>query len=120
MNKGDLTKRFDTADKPREKLDELDFLGYNLNTFAQSLQENMKNIFKGAQDLNHSSMDMNKVAAELSMETSSSAEKTINVAGRGDRMSQDMYAVAAAMEELSANTRQIAQNRPIFFKQDCN
>ena len=110
LNKGDLTKRFDTADKPREKLDELDFLGYNLNTFAQSLQENMKNIFQGAQDLNNSSMDMNTVAAELSMETSSSAEKTINVAGRADRMSQDMYAVAAAMEELSANTQQIAES----------
>ena len=110
LNKGDLTKRFDTADKPREKLDELDFLGYNLNTFAQSLQENMKNIFQGAQDLNNSSMDMNKVSSELSMETSSSAEKTINVAGRADRMSQDMYAVAAAMEELSANTQQIAES----------
>ena len=110
MSKGDLTKRFGTADKPREKLDELGFLGYNLNTFAQSLQENMKNIFHGAQNLNSSSMEMNKVAVELSGETNSSAEKTIKVAAHADSMSEDMNAVAAAMEELSANTQQIAES----------
>ncbi len=110
MSKGDLTKRFDTADKPREKLDELDFLGYNLNTFAQSLQKNMKNIFQEAQNLNDASMEMNKVAAGLSKETSSSAAKTINVASHADSMSEDMNAVAAAMEELSANTQQIAES----------
>jgi len=110
MSKGDLTKRFDTADKPREKLDELDFLGYNLNTFTQFLQENMKNIFQEAQNLTNSSMEMNKVAVELSRETSNSAEKTINVASHADSMSEDMNAVAAAMEELNANTQQIAES----------
>ena len=42
MSTGDLTRRFHTADKPENKLDELDFLGFNLNKFALSLQDNMK------------------------------------------------------------------------------
>ena len=110
MSNGDLTKRFDTADKPVNELDELDFLGYNLNIFGQSLQENMKNIYQEAQSLNSSSTDMNKIAAELSRETASSAEKTINVTQRAETMSEDMNAVAAAMEELTANTQQIAES----------
>jgi len=110
MNKGDLTKRFETADKPKNKLDELDFLGYSLNSFAQSLQENIKNIFQEAQNLNNSSSEMNKVAVELSRETDGSAKKTINVSQNAETMSEDMNAVAAAMEELTANTQQIAES----------
>lgn len=110
MSSGDLTKRFETADKPKNELDELDFLGYNLNTFAQSLQESMKNIYQEAQDLNTSSTDMNTIATELSQETDSSAEKTSNVAQHAVAMSEDMNAVAAAMEELTANTQQIAES----------
>jgi methyl-accepting chemotaxis protein len=110
MSRGDLTKRFDTAGKPKEQLDELDFLGYNLNTFAQSLQGNIKNIYEKAQTLNSSSAEMSRVAAELSKEANSSAEKTLNVARHTDTMSEDMNAVAAAMEELSANTQQIAES----------
>ena len=110
MSKGDLTMRFDTADKPREKLDELDFLGCNLNTFAQSLQQNMKKIYQEAQNLNTSSTEMNKVAADLSNEVNTSSEKTGHVVSRTSSMSEDMNAVAAAMEELNANTRQIADS----------
>ena len=110
MNNGDLTKRFDTADKPVDKLDELDFLGYNLNTFAQFLQDSMKNIYHEAQNLNDSSTEMNRVAIELSQETNSSAQKTSSVAQNAQAMSEDMNAVAAAMEELSTNTQQIAES----------
>jgi len=110
MSTGDLTKRFDTADKPVNKLDELDFLGFNLNEFAQDLQNNMKNIFQSAQTLNSSSTEMNKVAGELSGETDASAEKISIVAQQTETMSTDMNAVAAAMEELSANTQQIAES----------
>jgi methyl-accepting chemotaxis protein len=110
MSNGDLTKRFQSADKPENKLDEMEFLGYNLNIFAQSLQENMKNIFLGAQNLNTSSTEMNKIALALSQETDISAEKTSNVAQNTESMSEDMNAVAAAMEELTANTQQIAES----------
>lgn len=110
LKTGDLTQRFKTEDKPVDKLDELDFLGYNLNTFAQSLQKNMKNIFQEAQNLNMSSSEMNQVALELSQETNTSSEKTSRVAQHAQTMSEDMNAVAAAMEELSANTQQIADS----------
>ncbi len=108
LKEGDLTKRFDTADKPVDKLDELDFLGFNLNTFAGSLQVDIKNILHESNNLTSSSADMNSVAVELSTEAEGSAQKTMSVAGNADTMSQDMNAVAAAMEELSTNTQQIA------------
>ena len=110
LMKGDLTKRFDTADREVDKLDELDFLGYNLNTFAESLQGNIKNILQEAGNLNTSSSDMSRVALEMSSETEISAEKISNVAQNADNMSEDMNAVDAAMEELTANTRQIAES----------
>jgi len=110
LGTGDLTKRFDVADKPVNKLDELDSLGFNLNEFAHDLQGNIKNINQSAQTLSLSSSDMNKVAEELSKETDTSAEKTSIVAQQTEIMSQDMNAVAAAMEELSANTQQIAES----------
>ena len=110
MKEGDLTKRFDTADKPESKLDELDFLGYNLNSFAQSLQDSMKKISKEASNLKTSSTEMNTIARELSDETDISAEKTVNVANNAEVMSEDMNAVAAAMEELSTNTQLIADS----------
>ena len=110
MKNGDLTKRFDTVDKPVDKLDEIDFLGYNLNIFAQSLQDSMKNIYKEAISLNDSSSEMNSIATELSNETDNSEEKISNVAMNAEAMSQDMNAVAAAMEELSTNTQLIAES----------
>ena len=110
MKEGDLTGRFDTADKPKNKLDELDFLGYNLNSFAKSLQDSMKKISKEASNLKTSSTEMNTIARELSDETDISAEKTANVANNAEVMSEDMNAVAAAMEELSTNTQLIADS----------
>lgn len=110
MEKGNLTKRFNIADKPKNKLDELDFLGYNLNSFAKFLQDSMQNIYKGAQNLSSSSSEMRVVAKELSSVTKTSAEKTLNVANNAEVMSEDMNAVAAAMEELSTNTQLIAES----------
>jgi methyl-accepting chemotaxis protein len=110
LYRGDLTMRFDVADKPKRELDELDFLGYNLNTFAQSLQENIRNIFRHAAELNSSSSEMNRIAVDLSSDSRSSAEKTKNVANHAKTVSENMNAVAAAIEELSANTQQIAES----------
>ncbi len=110
MSAGDLTKRFQIADKPKPKLDEMDYMGYHLNNFAQSLQKSMKNIYQEALNLNTSSSKMRTVAKELSKETDTSAEKTINVATNAEAMSEDMNAVAAAMEELTTNTQLIAES----------
>lgn len=110
LYKGNLTMRFDVADKPTRELDELDFLGYNLNNFAQSLQDNIRNIFRDATELNVSSSEMNRIAVDLSEDSNTSAEKTINVANHAQTVSENMNAVAAAIEELSANTQQIAES----------
>ncbi len=110
MSKGDLTCQFQTTNKSTKKMDEMDQLGYNLNTFARSLQQNIKNITIEAQTLNKSSSGMNKVASTLSKETESSDEKSANVSKHADNMNEDMNAVAAAMEELTTNTQQISQS----------
>ncbi|MCP4118708.1 MAG: HAMP domain-containing protein [Desulfobacteraceae bacterium] len=110
LSKGDLTQRFPSQDKPVEKMDELAFLGHNLNNFIDALQGHMKNIRMEAVSLNHSSTDMTQVASELSTESESSAQRTESVAQHAEQMSEDMNAVAAAMEELTANTQQIAES----------
>ena len=110
MSSGDLTQRFQSAEKPEDKLDEMQFLGHSLNLFAGALQENIRHINKEAVGLKDASVEMSRIAGELSRETGVSAEKTGNVAQKSDGMSEDMNAVAAAMEELSANTRQIADS----------
>ncbi len=110
MSKGDLTMRFPSTEKPENKMDEIEYLGLNLNIFAKYLQESIKNITLEAKTLNKSSTGMNKVAEELSSATERSAEKTSNVAQHADTMSEDMNAVAAAMEELTTNTQQISES----------
>ncbi len=110
MSRGDLTMRFPGENKPESKLDELGFLGHNLNLFAESLQDNMKGIASGAVELNDFSTTMHKVALDLSNETDIAAEKIDGVASNAENMSHDMNTVAAAMEELSTNTQLIAES----------
>ncbi|OGR23300.1 MAG: hypothetical protein A2277_20440 [Desulfobacterales bacterium RIFOXYA12_FULL_46_15] len=108
MGNGDLTQRFQSEEKPENKLDEMQFLGQSLNLFAGALQENVRHINEEAIDLQDASVEMSRIAGELSRETAVSAEKTGHVAQKTNSMSKDMNAVAAAMEELSTNTQQMA------------
>ncbi len=110
MSRGDLTQRFQSAQKPENQLDEMQFLGHSLNLFAGALQENIRHINKEAAGLKDASVEMSRIAGELSRETGVSAEKTGHVAQKSDGMSEDMNAVAASMEELSANTQQMAES----------
>jgi methyl-accepting chemotaxis protein len=110
LSQGDLTQRFPSLDKPIEKMDEIAFLGHNLNMFIATLHDHMKSIRMEAVSLNHSSTDMNQVAEGLSTESESAAQRTESVAQHAEQMSEDMNAVAAAMEELTANTQQIADS----------
>lgn len=106
MSSGDLTKRFKIVEGSTQ--DEIGFLGQNLNTFMDFLQDQIKGINQGAVDLDHSSTDMNSVAGQLYKEAELSASKTQSVAENAETMSENMNAVAAAMEELSTNTQEIA------------
>lgn len=110
MSKGDLTKRFKSGNKNEQNPNEIEFLGHNLNIFAISLQESIRQIGSQANTLNDASSDMSLVARELTEESKISDEKTRSVARNAEQMSEDMNAVAAAMEELTANTRQIADS----------
>ncbi len=110
MSKGDLTQRFNAGNTTEDKLNEMEFLGHNLNIFATTLQDSIQQISLQSKTLNTESSGMSDVAVELSTESESSDEKTRSVARETEQMSEDMNAVAAAMEELSANTRQIADS----------
>jgi methyl-accepting chemotaxis protein len=110
MSKGDLTKQFNAGNKEGKNRNEMEFLGHNLNIFAGSLQESIRQISTQSNTLNGSSTDMNIIALELTAESKTSDEKTRSVALNAEQMSEDMNAVAAAMEELTANTRQIADS----------
>ncbi|MCG8566152.1 MAG: methyl-accepting chemotaxis protein [Desulfobacterales bacterium] len=108
MAQGDLTRRFHAPDKPKDKLNEMEFLGHSLNGFADTLQNAMAKINAEALQLKSASADMNQVSTTLSQESGASADTSRNVADNAEQMSEDMNAVAAAMEELTANTQEIA------------
>lgn len=110
LGKGDLTHRFLSRDVPVNKMDEIVFLGCNLNSFIQTLQNHMKNIQEESVLLNDSSVRMNGVAGDLANESERAATRITSVAGNAERMSEEMNAVAAAMEQLTTNTRQIADS----------
>ncbi len=111
LSKGDLTKKFEMDQEISEdKLDELGILAYSLNRFVEALHGNIKDINKGAVELNTSSKDTNSIAEQLAEESEKSAHKTQVVAEAADSMANDMNAVAAAMEELTTNTQLIAES----------
>ena len=111
LSKGDLTKKFEMDQETSEdKLDELGILAYSLNRFVEALHGNIKDINKGAVELNTSSKNTNSIAEQLAEESEKSAHKTQTVAGAADSMANDMNAVAAAMEELTTNTQLIAES----------
>ena len=111
LSKGDLTQKFEIEKGISEdKLDELGVLAYSLNIFVESLHGNIKDINKGAVELNSSSKDTNSIAEQLAEESEKSAHKTQEVAEAADSMANDMNAVAAAMEELTTNTQLIAES----------
>ncbi len=111
LSKGDLTKKFEMDQEISEdKLDELGILANSLNRFVEALHGNIKDINKGAVELNTSSTDTNSIAKQLAEESEKSAHKTQVVAEAADSMANDMNAVAAAMEELTTNTQLIAES----------
>ncbi len=111
MSKGDLTQKFELKEGASEnKLDELGILALSLNTFVESLHDNIKDISLGAVELNTASNDTNAIAEQLAGESEQSARKTQEVAEAAESMANDMNAVAAAMEELTTNTRLIAES----------
>ncbi len=111
MSKGDLTQKFELKKGvPEHKLDELGILAHSLNTFAESLHGNIKDISESAVELNTASKDTNAIAEQLAGESEQSARKTQEVAEAAESMANDMNAVAAAMEELTTNTRLIAES----------
>lgn len=105
---GDLTKRFARWEKRGAAPDEIGALAKSLNGFVKFFHVAVKEINKGAGELDSASTDMNRVAELLSGKSNDSAEMIEGAKGASDEMSSDMNVVAAAMEELTTNTQQIA------------
>jgi len=107
---GDLTKRFARWEKQGAEPDEIGTLAKSLNGFVKFFHLAIKDINKGAGELDSASIDMNQVAELLSGKSEHAAGRIEGAKGTSDEMSADMNAVAAAMEELTTNTRQIAES----------
>ncbi len=108
LRHGDLTKRFSRWNKPGAEPDEIGVLARSLNGFVKFFHVAVKDINRGAGELDTASTDMDRVSELLSRKSEDTAERVQGAKGAADEMSSDMNAVAAAMEELTTNTRQIA------------
>ncbi|MCG8550307.1 MAG: methyl-accepting chemotaxis protein, partial [Desulfobacterales bacterium] len=108
LRSGDLTKRFLKWEKQGTKPDEIGRLSKSLNGFVKFFHLAIKDINKGAGDLNSASADMNRVAELLSEKSEDSSRRIERSKDLSDEMSSDMNRVLAAMEELTTNTQQIA------------
>ncbi len=110
LRHGDLTKRFSQFKQSSSKPDELGVLSKSLNGFVKFFHIAVKDINKGALGLEDASSDLSRMAELLSDKSKESEAKIITTQTDSETMAGDMNAVAAAMEELTTNTNQIAES----------
>lgn len=103
VSEGDLTVRARVF-----RQDEMGMLGKMLNILVDHLRGAIKDIAIGARNVDESSLSMQELALALSQETDASARNAVNISHKTERMNQDISAIAAAMEQMHANTEQIA------------
>ncbi len=100
---GDLTKRL--ADKSKDEIGEL--CGW-FNLFVGKIQNIIKDVSGGAQDLDGASQSLADLANYLKQNASQSSEKSRNISFASREMSDTVNSVAAAMEEAATNINMIA------------
>jgi methyl-accepting chemotaxis protein len=101
--KGDLTKRIDV-----QSSDELGELGNLFNSFLANLQEMIKKIAGEALEVNQSAQSLTELSGQISRRATDTSLAATNVASGAGAMSDNLQAVAAAMDESSSNTAMVA------------
>ncbi len=100
---GDLTERLtDNYD------DEIGELCKWFNTFVEKIQDIIKDVSKGAKDLDIASGELAQVSEVMKTDSDQTSEKAGNVSRASDEMTDNMSSVAAAMEQASTNINMVA------------
>jgi methyl-accepting chemotaxis protein len=100
---GDLTKRINIASK-----DELATLAGLFNMFMEKLQKIIQHLARNLGDVDNSSTELVKVAADVAKNADNTADMAGNVASASEEMTSKLGSVTAAMEESSTNAAMIA------------
>lgn len=100
---GDLTKRL--VDNSN---DEIGDLRKWFNIFVDQIQTIIKDVDKGAQNLNQASGNLASLSIEMKDDASQTSTKANNVSSSSLQMSDNMTSVAAAMEQASTNINMVA------------
>ena len=100
---GDLTKRLTDNSN-----DEIGDLRKWFNTFVDQIQTIIKDVDKGAKNLNQASGSLATLSIEMKDDAIQTSTKATNVSSSSLQMSDNMTSVAAAMEEASTNINMVA------------
>ncbi len=100
---GDLTKRLtDQMD------DEIGELCSWFNHFVEKIQNIIRDVSEGAQELDSASDKLAELSGYMREDAMQTSEKAGIVSGSSEEMSDNMNSVAAAMEEASTNINMVA------------
>lgn len=100
---GDLTKRL--ADSFDDEISDL--CGW-FNLFVGKIQDIIKDVAAGSQNLDSASNQLASLSEEMKQDAIQTSVKAESVSSSSDGMSNNMNSVAAAMEEASTNINMVA------------
>ncbi|WP_028581505.1 methyl-accepting chemotaxis protein [Desulfogranum japonicum] len=100
---GDLTKRIQILTN-----DEIGELGNKFNLFIEKLHGIISGVISNSSQVESASNSLTRVAAEMSDNAQTSAERSNAVAGAAEEMNANLASVAAAMEQSTTNTAMVA------------
>ena len=100
---GDLTKRININSH-----DEVGILAQRFNTFAEKIQDIVREVSANASKLNESSSDLSDISGNMSTGADNMSAKSESVAGSAREMSTTLSSVAAAMRQASNNMNVVA------------
>ena len=100
---GDLTKRL--SDRSKDEIGEL--CGW-FNLFVEKIQNIIKDVSQGSQELDGASKGLADLSEYLKQDAVQTSQKAGNVSVSSEGMSDNMNSVAAAMEEAATNINMVA------------
>ena len=103
QGEGDLTMRLQVNSR-----DEIGELARWFNIFIEKLQGIIGDIAGNTRSIDASSMDLSKIATDLSSSSEDTSRRADSVAAAAEEMTTNLNNVAAAMEQSTTNTSMVA------------
>lgn len=101
----DLTRRVEITSS-----DEIGELGKTFNTFADGIQQDIRQIGVQADSLSNASEEMRNLSQQIASANEETSTQAGMVSAAAEQVSANVQSVATATEELNASTREIATN----------